>query len=243
MKTPLNNILYFNNNDKQIKINNQNWHKYLQDYGYCKLELGWKKRLKSDISKNSLWGVMDCGSNGDCLFLCIEEAYKNIYNPFNEDFSVINLRELTANQITEKNYDIILENYKLEYNNDEFDGLWEPLNIKNINELKEEIKKFGNSFWGDHILIQLLENALHINIFLLNNDNDYFDNIKKKYKIQNTGNHYDKNRRSIILYYCLNSHFQLIGYFNNNKMQTLFNFNELPIEFLKILNEDNINVN
>ena len=72
-----NNILYFSSKNKNIKINNSNWHKYLDEYGYFKLELGWRKRLKSDKSKNSLWGVMDCGSNGDCLFLCLEEVNLN----------------------------------------------------------------------------------------------------------------------------------------------------------------------
>ena len=28
-------------------VNNLNWHKYLDDYGWNKLPLGWRKRLKS----------------------------------------------------------------------------------------------------------------------------------------------------------------------------------------------------
>lgn len=232
------NILYYNENEKIIKINNNNWHKYLYDYGYYKLELGWKKRLKSIKSKNSLWGVMDCGSNGDCLFLCIEEAFKNIYNPCNDDYSVENLRESVSDEISKDNFNLILETYKLEYENNEFIGLWDPFNIKTIDDFKEEIKKKGDSFWGDHILIQLLEKALNINIFLLNNENDYFDKLEKEYKIQNTGKVYDKNKRNIILYYCSNSHFQLIGYFNNTKIKNIFSYDELPIEFMNVLNTD-----
>ena len=235
-----NNILYYTENSKIIKINNNNWHKYLEEYGYIKLELGWKKRLKSLKSKNSLWGVKDCGSDGDCLFLCIEEAFKNINNPFNDDFSVENLRNYLAQEINDENFNIIIETYKLEFDNNEFIGLWNPYQIKNKEELQNEIKKKGDSFWGDHILIQLLEKSLNINIFLLNNENDYFDDLNKKYKIQKTGKNYDKNKRNIILYYCQNSHFQLIGYFNENKIQNIFIYEELPKEFLKILKEDNI---
>ena len=84
---------------------------------------------------------MDCGSNGDCLFLCLEEGFKNIYNPLNEDFSVENLRELTANQINRNNFTIILENYRVEYDNGEFEGLWNPYEIKNIEDLQNNIKK------------------------------------------------------------------------------------------------------
>ena len=89
-------------------------------------------------------------------------------------------------------------------------------------------------------MIQLLENALNINIFLLNSENDYFDSIDKKFKIQNTGKIYDKNRRNIILYYCSNVHFQLIGYFNNCKMQNIFTYDELPKEFINVLKNDSI---
>lgn len=235
-----NNKLYYNLNNKIIKLNNNNWHKYLEEYGYNKLELGWKKRLKSTQSKNSLWGVIDCGSDGDCLFLCIEEALKNINEPLNDKYSVNNLRNFISKQINDNNFDIILENYKLEFDNNEFIGLWDPYKIKNKEDLKKEIRKTGDSFWGDHILIQLLEDSLNINIFLLNNENDYFDEINKTYKIQTTGKIYDKNKKNIILLYCNNSHFQLIGYFNKEKIQNIFTYEELPSEFLKILKEDNI---
>ena len=238
----VNDKLFFKNNNNKIKVNSSNWHKYLDEYGYYKLDLGWKKRLKSKY-KNSLWGVMDCGSEGDCLFLCIEEAFKNIYNPLNDDYSIENLREIASNEINQNNFHIILDNYKLEYDNDEFIGLWDPYFIKNIDDLRDEIRIKGDTFWGDHILIQLLEKGLNINIILLNNENDYFDDLEKKYKIQNTGKIYDKNYRNIILYYCSNSHFQLIGYFNGNKIQNIFSYDELPQKFKNILKDDLIKFN
>ena len=60
-----NNQMYYEDT-KITKLNRSNWHRYLGDYDYEKLPLGWKKRLKSELSpKNSLWGVKDCGGEGD----------------------------------------------------------------------------------------------------------------------------------------------------------------------------------
>lgn len=232
----LNNQLFYETDNRKIKFNKNNWHKYIVDYGFEKLEMGWRKRLKSENSKNSLWGVLDCGGDGDCLFLCLEEAFKNFYSPENEDFSAENIRNYAANQINKNNFDLILTTYRLEEETGEFLGEWEPSKIKNIEELQNEIRKPGNSFWGDHTIIQLLEQALNINIILLNSENEFFENLK--YKIQSRGNKFYSDRRTIILYYYLNCHFQLIGYFNGNKMQTIFTFEQIPKEFKKICKED-----
>lgn len=239
----LKNQLFYDGNKNKIKINRNNWHKYLIDYGFEKLEMGWRKRLKSDNSKNSLWGVLDCGGDGDCLFLCIEEAFKNFYKPENDDFNVESIRCLVAEQVNKNNFDIILTTYKLEEETGEFIGDWDPNNIKNVEELKMEIRKTGNSFWGDHTIIQLLEQALNINIILLNSENEFFE--KDKFKIQGTGNRFIKERRTVIMYYYLNCHFQLIGYFNGNRMQTVFTFDQIPKElkyvYLSDLNLTNFN--
>ena len=232
----VNNQLFYDDDKTKIKLNKNNWHKYLIDYGYEKLEMGWRKRLKSINSKNSLWGVLDCGAEGDCLFLCIEEAFKNFYKPEIDDFNVENIRHLVSMQINKSNYDLILTTYKLEEETGEFIGDWEPSKINNIEELRDEIRKTGDSFWGDHTIIQLLEVALNINIILLNSENEFFEN--DKYKIQSTGNKFLKDRRTIILYYYLNCHFQLIGYFNGNKMDTIFTYENLPTEIKKIYLED-----
>ena len=72
----------------------------------------------SELSpKNSLWGIRDCGGEGDCLFLCIEEALKNFYEPEDDTYSVPNLRSITqAECVNEDNFEIILQNYKAEDN-------------------------------------------------------------------------------------------------------------------------------
>lgn len=220
--------------NKNIKINKKNWHKYLEEYGWEKLEYGWRKRLKSK-EHNSLYGVLDCGSEGDCLFLCISEAFKKPTMPEDETFEASELRKLCANEINKENFDLIIETYRLEIDSNEFDGFWNPYEVKNVEELQKEIQKMGNSFWGDHILIQLLEKALNINIILLNSENGFFGT---NYKIQSTGNSFQKERRTIILSYCLNSHFQLIGYFDGTVMKKIFNFEQLPGELIKAYEKD-----
>lgn len=231
-----NNLYYYEqeNSEKNIKINKKNWHKYLCEYGWDKLELGWRKRLKSK-EHNSLYGVLDCGAEGDCLFLCISEAFKKPHMPEDETFEALELRRLCAMEINEDNYDLIIQTYKLEVDNQEFDGFWNPYEIKNIEELQNEIKKMGNSFWGDHILIQLLETALNINIILLNSENGFFGT---NYKIQSTANSFLKTRRTIILSYCLNSHFQLVGYFDGDIMRKVFSYEQIPKELIKVYQQD-----
>lgn len=232
-----NNSFYFEESeDKKIKINKKNWHKYLEEYGWEKLELGWRKRLKSK-ERNSLYGVLDCGAEGDCLFLCMAEAFKNINIPEDDTYSAEELRKMTALQVNENNFPIIIETYRLEKDSNEFDGFWDPYGVKEEDSLRNEIEKMGNSFWGDHIMIQLLEKALNINIILLSCDNDFFCE-KNQYRIQSTGNYFSKERRTIILSYCLNSHFQLIGYFDGNVMRKIFNFEQIPKELIFIYQED-----
>ena len=59
---------------------------------------------------------------------------------------VENLRNLVAYEINKDNFDIILETYKLEKEMGEFDGLWDPFEIKNIEDLREQIRTPGDNF-------------------------------------------------------------------------------------------------
>lgn len=231
-----NKLFYEETASKTLKLNRANWHKYLSEYEYEKLPLGWKRRLKSKIyPKNSLWGIKDCGGNGDCLFLCIEEALKNFEEIENDMFSVENLRFKAASQITEENFKLILETYKAEVETGEFEGEWNPLEITRVEELQKEMMKCGDSFWGDHIIIQLLAQALNLNFIILNDDNEF---AEQNFRLQRIGLDLDKSRNTIILSYYSNIHYQLVGYFNGNTMQTLFPFDQIPPEMLQVYLED-----
>lgn len=228
-----NNKIYFEKDDKSIKVNDYNWSQYLKDYGWAKLDLGWRKRLVND-NKYFKYGLLDCGANGDCLFHCIAEAFNDPFDPEKCIFDIKDIREIASKEITEDNFDLILDTYKLEEDTDEFIGDWNPSLIKSIEELRREITKCGDSFWGDHIILQLLQLKLEFNVIILNS----CDNLYDKYTIKPMASDINKYQRTIILYYIEGLHFQLVGYFNKNKMEVLFDKNNVPPEILNIYNLD-----
>ena len=221
---------------KIVKVSRKDWHKYLSEYDYEKLSLGWKKRLKSTTyPKNSLWGIKDCGGDGDCLFLCIEEAMRDFYKVDDENYTVEKLRSIAANMINDNNFNLILETYKAEAETDEFDGLWDPFAIKTKTDLPKAMMVLGDSFWGDHIIIQLLAEALNLNFIILNDENEL---AQQEFRLQRIGLDLRKDRKTIILSYYSNIHYQLVGYFNGSFMQTLFEYDEIPTEMLDVYLQD-----
>ena len=69
-----NNKYYYN--DKLV--NNNNWHIFLSEIGWEKLPVNFIKILNklSDVKlKNSPYGVLDCGDDGNCLYSCIAAAF------------------------------------------------------------------------------------------------------------------------------------------------------------------------
>ena len=239
----LDNKTYYENSDsKKIKLNNSNWFKYLQEYGWEKMCRGWKKRLK-EPNKNSCFGVLECGSDGDCLFHVIAEALNSeyIYNDnFNStQYDVNSLRKLVSQQINETNFSYILNNYVIEKSCGEFNGEWNPEDIKCKEDLQIEIEKSGNNFWGDHILLQLLQQTLNINVIILKSDNYCnSNNDDERYMVHSLLDSLDPSRKTIIIYYFEEFHFQLVGYFNGNLMKTIFNFDEIPSTIMKVYNLD-----
>ncbi len=217
-----NKLYYLKEPNKIIKISNLNWEYYLEEYGWININLEFKE--DTILTK---FGILDCGGHGDCLFLCVLEALKE--NGF-IDIDVNDIRLKVSNQVTNNNFEIILDNYKTEKYSEDFEGNWDPFKIKNVDELRKEIQKPGENFMGDHIIIQLLEKELNINIVIINTESYNLEN--NKFKVINTGTKIEKNRDTIFLSYCYNFHYQLIGYFNKNKMITKFKFNEIPNELI-----------
>lgn len=241
----IDNKLYYENSDtkKNIKLNNSNWFKYLSSYGWERLCWGWKRRLKEN-NKNSCFGILECGADGDCLFHVISEAFNSEYmykNDLNSEkmYDVTSLRNIVANEITDENFTYILNNYVIEKSCGEFQGEWEPENIKCKEDLQNEIKKCGNNFWGDHILLQLLQKILDINVIILNSDNySNSDDENDRFLINSLCDTLDPMRKTIIIYFFEEFHFQLVGYFNGNIMKTLFSYDELPSIIIKTYNLD-----
>ena len=133
----------------------------------------------------------------------------------------------------------ILNNYVIEKECSEFNGEWNPDDIKSKEDLKLEIEKCGNNFWGDHILLQLLQKALNINVIILKSDN-YCNSINDddRFVIHSLCDILHQDRKTIIIYYFEEFHFQLVGYFDGNIMKTLFSYDEIPPDVMSIYNLD-----
>ena len=225
------NILYKN---KKI-IKKYNWHRNLNELGWTKLPLQLIKKLNtySDIKyKNSQYGMLDCGQDGSCFFHCIAYALNTneIYKDEPYVYNSHDLRNILANYITEKLFNQIIEIYKILKDNDELCDTWNPYNIK-IKEFKNLITDENNIFWGDHILIGLLMKVLNINIIIFN-----CNEFKNQYNIYNTMEKYDSGKKTILLIYENESHFKLLGHFQENNMITYFSHRNLPKEVNKMMN-------
>ena len=65
--------------------------------------------------------------------MVIEEAFRDFNRPEDDYFTIENLRNLVSQEIDKNNFQLILETYKLEKENNEFNGYWDP----------DEIEKYG----------------------------------------------------------------------------------------------------
>ena len=193
-------------------VNHRNWLKKFDEYGYTEFIDTWKERLGKNFIK---LGIIECGSSGDCLFHSIAEAFNFEHlKAGNIDtlYSVESLRELSANQVTEENFPVIIESYRLEAESFDFNVDWDPNETKTVNDLQIEILIGGNNFWGDMIILQLLGEALRCNFIIFRSD------VPSIYPTMSNLNKYDK---TIMLYYEDNIHFKLVGLFQGNNLQTI----------------------
>ena len=222
--------IYYDKDNIKKKVQNYNWHKILSEYGWEKLNLKWIKKLNNLIDfvpRNSLFGVLDCGGEGDCLFHCISYALKSddVFN-INLNYEVSDLRQIICDNIDIEKYNEIIGIYKILKDADDFDEDWDPYEIE-FDEFKEILLEGGNNYWGDNIIINILKEKLNINIIILSSNN-----------ITNQHNYYpllydfDKKLNTIILLYEDNMHFKLVGYFDDY-MITLFK--NVPQEILKLI--------
>jgi len=213
-----------------IPIKNNNWHRVLSDYGWQKIPKQWLiklNKLSVTKEKNSLYGVLDCESDGDCFFHCIANAL-NERDRGTEYYDGSDIRKIISDNITEEQYDIIISTYRIMKDADDFPEGWDPYSINSIDEFRDQIKTSG--YWGDHILLQILSSILNINVFILN-----CNTVENDYSVYNMLNDINSDYGSIFLIYEDAVHFKLLGHFNR-KMISYFRYDEIPFE-LKSLYE------
>ena len=212
--------------DKLIK--RHNWHLKLRELGWEKLHKHWitkLNKLHNPYPNNSLFGCLECGDDGDCLFHCISHSLNSVDK---EMYDSGDIREIIADSITEELFKDIISCYRCMKDLDDFNESWDPYEIDTLDDFKKEICKSGHSYWGDHLLIQLIVKQFKNNIFILSQNE--FDDIYEPYPI---GNCYNKDLNSIILVHENNSHFKLLGHFDDI-MITNFDDSTLPLEIKRL---------
>ena len=116
---------------------------------------------------NSLFGCLECGDDGDCLFHCISYALNNDYENI---YDSKDIRSKIADSISEDQFKDIISCYRCMKDLDDFDESWDPYEIDTLDEFKKELCKTGHNYWGDHFLIQLIMETFKINILILTQD-------------------------------------------------------------------------
>ena len=221
-----NNKLYLERNNKCTQVTKYNWHKILCILGWMKLPRAWiikLNKLNKYSQKNSLYGILECGSDGDCLFNCICYALNSQLLDHDKYYTSYQLRQELVDHLTVSKFEKFMEYYQLIYI-DSYQS-WNPYKIT-IDEFKQEL--LNSDFWGDHLIINELMNILHINIIVL-----LTNEFESKYMYYHTFHDYNKKNPSIVLNYINNNHFKLIGHFENGMMVTYFN--NLPDEIYSLI--------
>ena len=137
---------------------------------------------------------------------------------------------MLSENIDDKLFSEIIDIYKINMINGEFEEMWDPFTIT-INDFKEKIINGGNEYWGDFLLISVLKKILKVNIIIL-----YSNAKKNEFYNYSLLHEYDKTLNTIILSYEDDIHFRLVGHYNEQQMIVLFNNNNIPNEILRLIN-------
>lgn len=203
-------------------------------YIWGELDSCWEKLVGSKEDSNSHFEVKNCEGDGNCQFRSIQEAIKGSSLKFTHR----KLRGLVADFILRKlsdpDFKLLLDNYKIEKNNGDFIGEWNPFSVKTKRQFIKQVKKPGFHFEGDDTTLSLLSKALKADFVIFNQtvNNTNITELSHDHDIiiillfTNSGNH--------------SGHYQTVGVKHNNlkKVQTLFNRKKLPDIVEKLLNQD-----
>jgi len=234
MENYITDSLYFK--DKKLYYNSEivdytNYQEALEDYGFEPISDEWAMRLDDN------YFLLDCGGDGDCLFHVISEALnldkisKSKKGKKTILYDAKDIRKIAADTVTRKNFRDIICAYTLAKESDEFIGLWNPSFVETVKDLREEILEMGDNFWGDQIILSLIQEKLKLNVIILSNTST---------SIYPTGTDINKFERTIVIYYYNDVHFQLVSYFDmeSSRLETIFTKDTLPSELLHVYKVD-----
>jgi len=211
-------------------IKKHNWHLKLEELGWHKLHKQWINKLNklhNPYPTNSLFGSLECGSDGDCLFHCIAYALNSQLDTF---YDSTDIRKRVSDSVSEDQFNDIITCYRSMKDLDDFDESWDPYSIDTLDEFKEQLNESGHHFWGDHISLQLICQVFDINVFVLS-QNEW----TSTYEIYPFAHTYDKSKKTIIILHENEIHFTLLGHFQDI-MITYFTHDNVPLEIKKLYN-------
>ena len=169
-------------------------------------ETMWQRWKDNPLGLAHLY-IKDTGAGGNCQFSSIAEAIRPIAKT---PLTIADLREIAARQLQrlpEQQFQNMLSSYREEWKRHELKDGWNPFQVQTREQLAQAIthpNRNGNGFFfqGDHYTLELLSQALELNIFVL----DY----QKEYVLECGGNF----ARTICLLYHSQPpfyHYQLLG--------------------------------
>ena len=215
-------------------IKRHNWHLKLKELGWEKLSKQWIKKLNKYHNpcnhgqpNNSLFGSLECGDDGDCLFHCIATSLNSLNELF---YDSTDIRRLVAESITQEQFDNMITCYRSMKDLDDFDESWDPYEVTTLDNFRNQLMISGHNYWCDHLILQLVIQVFNLNIFILSQNE--WTNTYEPYPMATK---YDSSRNTIIVLHENGSHFKLIGHFQE-LMKTYFNHSNLPSEVKQLCN-------
>ncbi len=211
-------------------IKKHNWHLKLVELGWEKLNRNWitkLNKLHNPYPNNSLFGSLECGNDGDCLFHCIAAALNSLHTDYYESKDI---RKKIADSITQEQFNDIITCYRCMKDINDFDESWDPYEIDSLDKFKKQVMVSGHDYWGDYLMLQLINQVFQLNIFILTQNE-----IEEIYEPYPLALLYNSLNPTIILLHENNSHFKLVGHFQDY-MKQYFNNRSLPLEIKKLFN-------
>lgn len=219
--------MYYETEKGTKPVKRSDWHIHLREYGYHKLPKRWitlLNRVTETKPKNSPYGYLECERDGDCLYHCIANALNE--RDGEECFHTnITVKENICEGITEEDYRLCIGCYRAMKDASDFENEWDPYQIDTIQDFRDVVRTKGHSYWGDYMIFGLLIRLLNINICILT-----ADEISGHYSLYQTGVQFEEKKDTIFLLHENQSHFQLISYFDGDRMVTYFRKGCIPPE-------------
>ena len=162
--------------------------------------------------------------DGNCFFHCIADSF---YLPYQT--GKVNRSEFTKKMRLQLSL-------LLESKNDRGVMWYKTLSRGKLEELSQNLpelsldnmkKHLGSNAFVDNRFNEFISNVFNKDIYILNQD------TKDVYKAGVEGNLLYRNRESIVIIWCNQNHFDLVGIIEENRIRTLFDPNHPLIQKIK----------